>query len=93
MNANTRTLIASCALLLGAGGGFSTAFAAESVQATVNGGTLSIASANSNSQISFSQDSSGVLAALGIGSFYTGTDATNPTRSVRVILPATTPAR
>jgi flagellar hook-associated protein 1 FlgK len=47
------------------------------VQATVNGGTLSINAANSTSKISFSQDSSGVLAALGIGSFYTGTDATN----------------
>jgi len=47
------------------------------VQASATGGALSIQAANTNSQISFSQDSSGVLAALGIGSFYTGTDATD----------------
>jgi flagellar hook-associated protein 1 FlgK len=47
------------------------------VQANANGGTLSISAANSNSQISFSQDSSGVLGALGIGAFYTGKDATD----------------
>ena len=51
--------------------------AINGVKATVNGGTLTIASTNSNSTISFSQDSSGVLAALGINNFYTGTDATN----------------
>jgi flagellar hook-associated protein 1 FlgK len=51
--------------------------AINGVKATLNGGTLTIASTNSNSQLSFSQDSSGVLAALGINNFYTGTDATD----------------
>ncbi|HSZ56276.1 MAG TPA: flagellar hook-associated protein FlgK [Tepidisphaeraceae bacterium] len=51
--------------------------AINGVKATVNGGTLTIASTNSNSTLSFSQDSSGVLATLGINNFYTGTDATN----------------
>ncbi|HEY8748199.1 MAG TPA: flagellar hook-associated protein FlgK [Tepidisphaeraceae bacterium] len=47
------------------------------VVANVNGGTLSISAASSNTEISFSQDSSGVLASLGMNNFYTGTDATN----------------
>jgi len=47
------------------------------VSASIVGGALKISSASSTSSISFSQDSSGTLAALGINSFYTGTDATN----------------
>jgi flagellar hook-associated protein 1 FlgK len=51
--------------------------AINGVKATVNGGTLAITATNSDSTISFSQDSSGVLAALGINNFYTGNDATD----------------
>ncbi len=47
------------------------------VTATINGGKLTIASSDPDDQISFSQDSSGVLASLGINSFFTGTDASN----------------
>ncbi len=47
------------------------------VTATVNGGKLTIAAANSGSQVSFSQDSSGVLASLGVNSFFTGKDASD----------------
>jgi flagellar hook-associated protein 1 FlgK len=49
--------------------------AINGVSATVNGGKLTISAANPNTQISFSQDSSGVLAALGVNNFYTGSDA------------------
>jgi flagellar hook-associated protein 1 FlgK len=45
------------------------------VTATVSGGRLTIAASNPNQQITFSQDSSGVLAALGINTFFTGKDA------------------
>jgi flagellar hook-associated protein 1 FlgK len=44
--------------------------------ATDAGGTLSIA-ANSNQTITFSQDSSGVLASLGVNTFFTGTNSSN----------------
>ena len=44
--------------------------------ATDAGGTLSIAAA-SNQQITFSQDSSGVLATLGVNTFFTGTNSSN----------------
>ncbi len=47
------------------------------VSATVTGGKLSIASTSSDSQVSFSQDSSGLLASLGVNTFFSGTDATN----------------
>jgi flagellar hook-associated protein 1 FlgK len=45
------------------------------VNATITGGKLTISSANANAEISFSQDSSGTLAALGVNTFYTGRDA------------------
>jgi len=51
--------------------------AVPGVDATVNAGQLTIAAANSGSQISFSQDTSGVLSALGINTFFTGNDATD----------------
>ncbi len=47
------------------------------VSATVNAGKLSISSTSSDAQITFSQDSSGVLASLGINTFFSGTDASN----------------
>jgi flagellar hook-associated protein 1 FlgK len=50
--------------------------AIPSVSATVNAGQLTITAA-SGSQISFSQDTSGVLSALGLNTFFTGTDATD----------------
>jgi flagellar hook-associated protein 1 len=45
------------------------------IQATIQGGKLTIASTDPNMQITFSQDSSHVLAALGINTFFQGTDA------------------
>jgi flagellar hook-associated protein 1 FlgK len=45
------------------------------ISARVNGGQLKIAADSPDVQISFSQDSSGTLAALGINNFYTGSDA------------------
>lgn len=47
------------------------------VQATIQGGQLTISSTDPNVQISFSQDSSHVLAALGINTFFTGSMAGN----------------
>lgn len=47
------------------------------VTATIAGGRLQISAANSAVDLSFSQDSSGVLAALGVNSFYTGKDASD----------------
>ncbi|HEX4053677.1 MAG TPA: flagellar hook-associated protein FlgK [Tepidisphaeraceae bacterium] len=49
--------------------------AIPTVQATIQGGKLTIASTDPNVQISFSQDSSHVLAALGINTFFQGSDA------------------
>lgn len=49
--------------------------AINGVSATINGGKLTITATNSSTQLSFSQDSSGVLAALGVNTFYTGSDA------------------
>ncbi len=53
------------------------------VKATEAGGKLTVAAASSDDEITFSQDSSGVLAALGMNNFYTGTNASdiavNPT--------------
>ena len=45
------------------------------VNATIANGRLSIAAASPDVQISFSQDSSGALSALGINNFYTGSNA------------------
>jgi flagellar hook-associated protein 1 FlgK len=45
------------------------------VAATVTAGRLSIAGDSTDVEISFSQDSSGVLAALGLNGFFTGSDA------------------
>ena len=47
------------------------------VSASVSGGKLQVSAANSAIDLSFSQDSSGALAALGINSFYTGKDASD----------------
>ena len=47
------------------------------VKATDTGGTLQISSTSGNQQVSFSQDSSGALAALGVNTFFTGSDASN----------------
>jgi flagellar hook-associated protein 1 FlgK len=47
------------------------------VSANVSGGKLLINSDSSDVEFSFSQDSSGVLGALGINSFFTGTDASD----------------
>ena len=49
--------------------------AVAGVKASDAGGTLSIATSNSNQQITFSQDSSGVLASLGINTFFSGTNS------------------
>lgn len=45
------------------------------VTASVVGGQLKISAENDNVEISFSQDSSGVLAALGINTFFSGSNA------------------
>jgi flagellar hook-associated protein 1 FlgK len=47
------------------------------VSATVANGKLSINSSGSDEQITFSDDTSGTLAALGINTFFTGNDSTN----------------
>lgn len=47
------------------------------VQANAANGLLAIKSASNSTEISFSQDTSGVLAALGVNTFYSGTDATD----------------
>jgi flagellar hook-associated protein 1 FlgK len=51
--------------------------AISGVQATISGGQLTITSTNANQTISFSQDTSNVLAALGINTFYQGDSAQN----------------
>lgn len=50
--------------------------AISNVSASIVGGKLSIQAAP-GTQITFSQDSSGVLASLGINTFFTGSDASN----------------
>ncbi|HEV8605086.1 MAG TPA: flagellar hook-associated protein FlgK [Tepidisphaeraceae bacterium] len=45
------------------------------ISATISAGKLKIQSDSSDVEFSFSQDSSGVLAALGVNSFFKGTDA------------------
>lgn len=52
----------------------------DDISAAVNAGKLQIAADSANLEISFSQDSSDVLAALGINSFFTGSNA----RDIRV---------
>jgi flagellar hook-associated protein 1 FlgK len=47
------------------------------VTAADTNGTLAINSSGSDQQITFSDDTSGTLAALGINSFFTGNDSTN----------------
>ena len=47
------------------------------VTASITGGKLTIASASPDQTITFSQDSSGALAALGINTFFTGSNAGN----------------
>src|SRR5699024_242685 len=47
------------------------------VNASVSGGKLTIAADNAGVEVSFSQDNSGTLAALGINTFFTGHDARN----------------
>jgi flagellar hook-associated protein 1 FlgK len=51
--------------------------AINGVSATVNNGQLTIKSTSPTSTISFSQDSSGALAALGVNTFFSGTGAGN----------------
>lgn len=51
--------------------------AINGVKATIAGGKLQVAAANTAVDLSFSQDSSGVLAALGLNTFYTGKDASD----------------
>ena len=49
--------------------------AIDGVTASVNGGRLVIKSDSTASELTFSQDTSGVLASLGVGGFFTGRDA------------------
>jgi len=49
--------------------------AVSGVQTSISGGKLTIGAASNNLELSFSQDSSGALAALGVNSFFTGSDA------------------
>jgi flagellar hook-associated protein 1 len=49
--------------------------AISGVSATITSGRLTIASSSSGTDLNFSQDSSGVLAALGINNFFTGKNA------------------
>lgn len=47
------------------------------VSASVSAGKLTVKTNSNDTEISFSQDSSGVLAALGVNNFYTGTNASD----------------
>jgi flagellar hook-associated protein 1 FlgK len=49
----------------------------SNVSATDTNGTLAINSSGSDEQITFSDDTSGTLAALGVNNFFTGNDSTN----------------
>lgn len=49
--------------------------AISGVSAKVNAGKLTLASDSQDLELSFSQDSSGVMASLGVNNFYTGSDA------------------
>ena len=64
------TLASLAAAITAAGGG--------SVSATVTAaGQLAVTSSSSNTTFSFSDDSSGALAALGVNTFFTGSNASN----------------
>jgi flagellar hook-associated protein 1 len=65
INANDTTLTSLAADLNGI----------ANISASVSGGILHIGAGSGDVEISFSQDSSGVLASLGINSFYTGRNA------------------
>jgi flagellar hook-associated protein 1 FlgK len=67
LNGNDTTLNSLQASLAGIAG----------VNATASSGKLTVAAASNNVEVSFSQDSSGVLAALGLNTFYTGKDASD----------------
>jgi flagellar hook-associated protein 1 len=47
----------------------------DNIAASISGGRMTIRSDSANVQFNFSQDSSGILAALGINGFFTGKDA------------------
>jgi flagellar hook-associated protein 1 FlgK len=64
-SATDTTLTSLAASLNGIGG----------VKATIANGQITIASTNTGSTLSFSQDSSGVLSSLGVNTFFTGSDA------------------
>lgn len=49
--------------------------AVPGISATISAGKLSIQTASANQTFSFSQDTSGVLAALGVNTFFTGSNA------------------
>ena len=49
--------------------------AINNISASVSGGKLKISADSNDVEVSFSQDSSGVLAALGVNNFYQGKDA------------------
>lgn len=51
--------------------------AIEGIRASVSGGKIRIEATSTNAELQFSQDSSGVLAALGVNTFFSGTNATN----------------
>lgn len=65
LNGNDTTLNSLQASLAGVPG----------VTATTAAGKLTVGAASNNVEVSFSQDSSGALAALGLNTFYTGRDA------------------
>ncbi len=49
----------------------------DGIAATIAGGRLKVATESSGAEFSFSQDSSGVLAAMGINGFFTGSSASD----------------
>jgi len=49
--------------------------AIPNISASIQGGKLNVAADSTDVEVSFSQDSSGVLAALGVNNFYTGKNA------------------
>jgi flagellar hook-associated protein 1 FlgK len=67
LNGNDTTLDSLCTDLDGING----------ITASVSGGKLKIAADTNDVEISFSQDSSGALAALGINNFFSGTKASD----------------
>jgi flagellar hook-associated protein 1 FlgK len=65
LNGNDTTLDSLAASINGVAG----------IGASVNAGRLSVAADSADVEVSFSQDSSGVLATLGVNNFFTGKDA------------------